>query len=54
MRLFGRDFEPSGAPHEYYQPENGDPILNRGFQNWSYLVLNMVAWLDGKEAVAEF
>lgn len=52
--LFGRDFERFGALHEYYQPENGEPILNRGFQNWNYLVLNMIAWLEGKETVAEF
>jgi putative isomerase len=52
--LFGRDFERFGALHEYYQPENGEPMLNRGFQNWNYLVLNMAAWLEGKEYVAEF
>ena len=54
IRLFGRDIERFGAMHEYYQPENGEPILNRGFQNWNYLVLNMIAWLEGKEVVAEF
>ena len=54
VRLFGRDFERFGALHEYYQPENGEPILNRGFQNWNYLVLNMIAWLEGRETVAEF
>lgn len=54
IRLFGRDIERFGAMHEYYQPENGEPILNRGFQNWNYLVLNMIAWLEGKEPVVEF
>ena len=54
VNLFGRDFERFGALHEYYQPENGEPILNPGFQNWNYLVLNMVAWLQGDEPVAEF
>jgi putative isomerase len=54
IRLFGRDIERFGAMHEYYQPENGEPILNRGFQNWNCLVLNMIAWLEGKEAVVEF
>ena len=52
--LFGRDFERFGALHEYYQPENGEPILNKGFQNWNYLVLNMINWLEGKTAVWEF
>lgn len=52
--LFGRDFERFGALHEYYQPDNGEPILNRGFQNWNYLVLNMIAWYEGRKAVTEF
>ena len=52
--LFGRDFERFGALHEYYQPDNGEPILNRGFQNWNYLVLNMIAWLEGRPVVTEF
>lgn len=54
IRLFGRDLERFGALHEYYQPENGEPILNRGFQNWNYLVLNMIAWLEGRPTVVEF
>jgi putative isomerase len=52
--LFGRDFERFGALHEYYLPESGEPVLNKGFQNWNYLVLNMAAWLEGKERVREF
>ena len=48
-----RDIERYGAMHEYYQPENGEPILNRGFQNWNDLVLNMIAWLEGKTPVVE-
>lgn len=54
ITLFGRDLERFGALHEYYQPENGEPILNRGFQNWNFLVLNMIAWLEGRPVVAEF
>ncbi len=52
--LLGRDIERFGAMHEYYLPENGEPVLNRGFQNWNFLVLNMAAWLDGKDVVREF
>lgn len=52
--LFGHDLEKTGTLHEYYQPENGEPILNPGFQNWNYLVLNMVAWMEGRQAIAEF
>ncbi len=54
VQLFGRDLERFGTLHEYYQPENGEPILNPGFQNWNYLVLNMIEWLKGREPVAEF
>jgi len=54
VQLFGRDLERFGALHEYYQPDNGEPILNRGFQNWNYLVLNMIEWLKGGTPVAEF
>jgi putative isomerase len=52
--LLGRDFERFGALHEYYLPDNGEPVLNKGFQNWNFLVLNMAAWLDGKEVITEF
>lgn len=54
IRLFGRDLERFGALHEYYQPSNGEPLLNRGFQNWNYLVLNMIAWREGRPTVTEF
>ncbi len=53
VQLFGRDIERSGAMHEYYQPENGEPILNHGFQNWNMLVLNMLNWLERGEMVTE-
>lgn len=52
--LLGRDFERFGALHEYYLPENGEPVLNKGFQNWNFLVLNMIAWLEGRQQVTEF
>lgn len=52
--LLGRDFERFGALHEYYLPDNGEPVLNRGFQNWNFLVVNMIAWLEGRRQVIEF
>ncbi|MFA9389610.1 MAG: trehalase family glycosidase [Prolixibacteraceae bacterium] len=52
--LFGKDYERNGALHEYYMPENGEPVLNKGFQNWNYLVLNMIAYLEGTERIVEF
>ncbi len=54
VRLFGRDFQRFGALHEYYLPENGEPVLNRGFQNWNHLVLNMIHWLEGNDPIREF
>jgi len=54
IHLLGKDFEKNGALHEYYLPESGTAALNKGFQNWNYLVLNMAAWLEGKPFVSEF
>jgi len=52
--LFGKDFQRNHCLHEYYQPENGEPILNAGFQNWNYLVLNMIAWMNKRNVISEF
>lgn len=54
ISLFGMDLEKEGALHEYYDPDTGRPIINKGFQNWNYLVLNMLAWLEGRPTVREF
>lgn len=54
IKMFGKDFQKNGALHEYYEPETGEPLLNKGFQNWNYLVLNMIAWLENKKTVTEF
>lgn len=52
--LFGRDFEKNGVLHEYYDPETGAPVMNPGFQNWNYLVLNMLNWVEKKVVISEF
>ena len=52
--MFGSDFERFGELHEYYDPFSGEPIMNKGFQNWNLLVLNMIAWLDNQPEVREF
>lgn len=54
ITLYGRDLEQNGSLHEYYNPETGEGIINPGFQNWNYLVLNMIAWLEGQQVVEEF
>ena len=50
----GRDFEKCGALHEYYNPDTGEPINNIGFQDWNYLVLNMIAWRERRPVIQEF
>lgn len=52
--LFGKDYQQTGALHEYYEPDTGAPVLNKGFQNWNYLVLNMINWYKGTKVVEEF
>ncbi|QKJ32067.1 glycoside hydrolase family 37 [Mucilaginibacter mali] len=54
IMLFGDDFKKEGALHEYYDPDTGAPIMNKGFQNWNYLVLNMIDQLEGGKVVEEF
>ncbi|CAH0123785.1 Glucosidase YgjK [Microbacterium sp. Bi98] len=54
VALFGRDLETSGVLHEYYNPDNGEPIVTKGFQNWNFLVLTMIGYLQGRPLVTEF
>lgn len=54
VTLFGRDLETNGSLHEYYNPDTGEPIMTKGFQNWNFLVLQMIAYLDGRAVVAEY
>lgn len=52
--LFGKDLEECGELHEYYHPDTGKGMNNPGFQNWNFLVNNMIAELEGRECVKEF
>ena len=54
ISLYGQDLQKEGALHEYYDPDSGTPIINKGFQNWNYLVLNMIAWMEHRAVVREF
>lgn len=54
VRLFGRDLEVNGCLHEYYHPDTGMPLMTHGFQNWNYLVLNMIAWLENRRFLDTF
>ncbi len=52
--LFGQDLGLNGSLHEFYNPDTGEPIMTKGFQNWNFLVVNMIAWLEGRPVAAEF
>jgi putative isomerase len=54
VELLGRDLEKNGCMHEYYVPETGEPVMNPGFMNWNFLVLNMIVWAEGGKVVTEF
>jgi hypothetical protein len=54
ITLFGQDYVKNDALHEYYNPDTGEPIMNKGFQNWNYLAMNMIAWLQARPIVEEF
>ena len=51
ITLLGQDIENCGDFHEYYDPDTGAPIFNKGFQSWNFLVINMIAWLKGKNHI---
>jgi putative isomerase len=54
VALFGQDLEAHGSLHEYYHPDTGEPIMTAGFQNWNFLVLQLIAYLEGRPLVTEF
>ena len=54
VNMFGHDLEINGSLHEYYNPDTCEPIVTHGFENWNYLVLNMIAWLEGRKFADTF
>ena len=40
-KLLAEDFKVNGVVHEYYNPDNGQPISGPGFLNWNLLVFCM-------------
>ena len=54
LTLLGRDLIKTGSLHEYYNPFDGEPVMNGGFINWNVLVLNMADELDGKAPMLVF
>ena len=41
--LLERDLKINGALHEYYHPDTGAPLMNKGFLSWNYLVCEMLS-----------
>ena len=54
VELLGKDIIECGEMHEYYHPDTGEGVHNKGFQSWNLLVNNMLAYLDGKKVITEF
>lgn len=54
ITVYGKDIEECGEMHEYYHCDTGEGINGQGFQSWNLLVNNMIAWLEGADAVEEF
>lgn len=54
VEMLGKDIIECGEMHEYYHPDTGEGVYNKGFQSWNLLVNNMIAYLEGRDAVREF
>lgn len=52
--LFEKDLKETGTFHEFYDPDRGIGIRTPDFQNWNCLVLNMIAYLEGRTQITEF
>lgn len=42
IHLLEKDLREHGCFHEYYDPADGEPVMNGGFINWNILALNMI------------
>ena len=54
LDLLNNDFLKNGAFHEYYDPENGEGVYNKGFSSWNLLAFNMLSYLENKPTIQEF
>ncbi len=54
LDLLAADYAKNSAFHEYYDPETGEGICNKGFSSWNLLAMNMLAYLEGGEVIEEF
>lgn len=54
LDLLDKDYAENGAFHEYYDPESGAGVFNKGFSSWNLLAFNMLAYFEGEEVIEEF
>jgi putative isomerase len=54
LDLLSKDLEKNGAFHEYYDPDTGEGLFNKGFSSWNLLAFNMLEYFDKKEIIEEF
>ena len=54
LDLLKLDLEKNGAFHEYYDPETGEGLFNKGFSSWNLLAFNMLEYFEGKELIEAF
>ncbi len=54
LDLLEADLEKNGAFHEYYDPETGTGLFNKGFSSWNLLAFNMLEYFDGKPLIEEY
>ncbi len=53
VSLLAKDLEENGAFHEYYDPETGKGMYNKGFSSWNLLAANLMAYLEGRPLAEE-
>ncbi len=54
VELLNNDFLKNRAFHEYYHPDTGDGVFNKGFSSWNVLAANMLAYLENREFIEEW
>ncbi len=54
LDLLAEDLKKNGAFHEYYDPDTGEGLFNKGFSSWNLLAFNMIEYFEGKELISAY
>ncbi len=46
IQMFENDIINNGSMSEYYNPDNGNPIMNHGFMNWNLLMIELLNYVE--------